>query len=47
MNVLNRTQNLTFAFVEDELPPIPALTGDQEEKLEPKEIPPEKLKLSF
>ena len=45
INVLNRSENLTLDFVEDYLPPVPPLEGDEEVKLEPEETIAETIKL--
>ena len=46
INVLNRPENLTLDFVEDDLPPMPPLEGDEEVKLEPEESIVERVKLN-
>ena len=46
VNVLNRPGNLTIDFVEDNLPPMSALEGDEEVKLEPEETIAERIKLN-
>ena len=35
INVLNRPEKLSLGFVEDDLPPMSALAGDEEGTLEP------------
>ena len=45
-NVLNGPENLTLDFVEDDLPPMPPLEGDEEVKLEPEESIVERVKLN-
>ena len=45
INVVKRHENLTLNFIEDDLPPMPPLEGD-EIKLEPKETIAERVKLN-
>ena len=46
INVLNRAENLTLDFFEDDLPPMPALEGAEEVKLEPEKTIAERIKLN-
>ena len=46
INVLNRPENLTLNFIEDNLPAMPPLKGDEEVKLEPEEPITERVKLN-
>ena len=45
-NVLNRPENLTPDFVEDDLSPMPPLEGDEKLKFKPEETIAERLKLN-
>ena len=46
IDIINRSENLTLDFDEDDLPPILPLEDDEEIKLEPEESFDERVKLN-
>ena len=46
IDIINRSENLTLDFDEDDLPPILPLEDDEEIKLEPEELFDERVKLN-